>query len=151
MSDRIGVMSAGKLLQVGGPREIYNNPVDRFVADFIGETNFLEGEADSGAVRLADGTRVEIAAEKLGGRIGRVTIAVRPEQVRVTETGSGDFPARVTSTVYFGTDTHCHLALADGSEIVARLQSPPDGEAGLSAGTSVGVSFAPGAVQVLDH
>ena len=43
MSDRIAVMSAGKILQVGRPREIYDRPAERFVADFIGETNFLEG------------------------------------------------------------------------------------------------------------
>ncbi len=46
MSDRIGVMSAGRLLQVGSPREIYNHPVNRFVADFIGETNFLSGRGE---------------------------------------------------------------------------------------------------------
>ena len=49
--------------------------------------------------------------------------------------------------VYFGTDTHCHLALSDGTEVVARLQSPASGEAGLSEGQSVGIRFANGAVQ----
>ena len=44
MSDRIAVMSAGKILQVGTPRDIYDEPANRFVADFIGETNFLEAE-----------------------------------------------------------------------------------------------------------
>ena len=64
MSDRIAVMSKGKILQIGSPREIYDRPSERFVANFIGETNFLEGEAvsaqgDKATVRLACGATVE--------------------------------------------------------------------------------------------
>ncbi len=143
MSDRIGVMSAGKLLQVGGPREIYNRPVNRFVADFIGETNFLTGTADGGLVTLASGDRIAAPSAS-----GDVTLAVRPEQVRVVGPGEG-IAATVTETVYFGTDTHCHLALADGTQVVARLQSPPTGDVGLEKGATVGLKFAEGAVQVL--
>jgi spermidine/putrescine transport system ATP-binding protein len=145
MSDRIGVMSAGRLLQVGGPREIYNHPVNRFVADFIGETNFIAGQVSGGVVRIAGGAAV---AEH--GREGAVTVAVRPEQVRIGPEGDDGIAARVASCVYFGTDTHVHVHLADGAEIVARVQSPPSGDAGLAPGTAVSLRFAPGAVQVLD-
>jgi spermidine/putrescine transport system ATP-binding protein len=55
--------------------------------------------------------------------------------------------ARVAALVYFGTDTHCHLHLGDGTEVVARLQSPATGEAGLAQGDAVGIRFADGAVQ----
>lgn len=55
--------------------------------------------------------------------------------------------ATVGSLVYFGTDTHCHLQLADGTEVVARLQSPASGEAGLTQGQAVGLRFTDGAVQ----
>jgi spermidine/putrescine transport system ATP-binding protein len=148
MSDRIGVMSGGELLQVGSPRDIYNRPVSRFVADFIGETNFLKARREGGAFVLATGERVEalqgVSAE------GAVTLAVRPEQVRIEARGApGTLAATVTETVYFGTDTHCHLRLADGTEIVARLQSPPSGDVGLSPGAEAGLRFAEGAVQVL--
>jgi spermidine/putrescine transport system ATP-binding protein len=61
---------------------------------------------------------------------------VRPEQLRLGKTADGGLQARVVSLVYFGTDTHCHLHLADGTELVARLQSPASGEAGLSRGTA---------------
>ena len=54
MSDRVGVMSAGKLQQVGSPKEIYTRPVNRFVASFIGETNFLAGKREAGGVRRSD-------------------------------------------------------------------------------------------------
>src|SRR5690606_37877625 len=61
MADRIAVMSEGQVLQTGAPDDIYERPTSRFVADFIGETNFLEGELVSsdggiGSVRLPDGT-----------------------------------------------------------------------------------------------
>jgi spermidine/putrescine transport system ATP-binding protein len=145
MSDRIGVMSAGRLLQTGAPREIYNHPVNRFVADFIGETNFLTGQAAGGVVRLSGGQAVADHP-----RDGAVTVAIRPEQVRIGPPETDGIPATVASCVYFGTDTHVHLHLQDGSEVVARVQSPPSGDAGFAPGSAVTLRFAPGAVQVLD-
>lgn len=143
MSDRIAVMSAGRIQQVGTAKDIYIHPKNRFVASFIGETNFLTGEAQDGAVVLATGERVAVPGLVAGGR---QTVSVRPEQLRLGAPDEG-LKARVKALVYFGTDTHCHLALADGTEIVARLQSPATGEAGLSKGEEVGVTFAKGAVQ----
>jgi spermidine/putrescine transport system ATP-binding protein len=148
MSDRIGVMSAGKLQQVGTAKDIYTRPVNRFVASFIGETNFLTATAEAGGARLATGDLVEVAGVAPGAR---VTVAVRPEQVRlVAADEAGAIPATVTNLVYFGTDTHCHLALKDGTEVVARLQSPATGDAGLTRGQTVGLRFAPGAAQVVE-
>jgi spermidine/putrescine transport system ATP-binding protein len=147
MSDRIGVMSAGKLQQVGSPKEIYTRPVNRFVASFIGETNFLPATVVPSGVKLATGDVVEVATT----RPGTVTLTVRPEQVRLVAAGEpGAIAATVKFQVYFGTDTHCHLALADGTEVVARLQSPANGEAGIEPGQAVGIRFAPGAAQVLE-
>ncbi len=150
MSDRIGVMQGGRILQIGGPRAIYDHPANRFVADFIGETNFLAGEVEAIAdglatIRLACGALTVRAAGLDRGR--KITLAIRPEQVRI---GNGEgLPAVVTGNVYFGTDTHCHLELADGTGIVARLQNAADDTASLDEGTALRVSFAPGAVQVL--
>ncbi|QYK43501.1 MAG: ABC transporter ATP-binding protein [Paracoccaceae bacterium] len=147
MSDRVAVMQAGRIQQVGDPRMIYTRPVNRFVADFIGETNFLMGTTVPGGVRLDCGAVVE--AQGAAGP-GRVTVAVRPEQVRLAPEGEpGAIPATLRDLVYFGTDTHCHLVLSDGAEVVARVQSPASGDAGLSRGAAVGLRFAPGAVQVL--
>lgn len=148
MSDRIGVMSAGRIRQIGTPRDIYTRPVNRFVASFIGESNFLSGAVETGGVRLSCGDLVDAAGTE--GRSGKVTLAVRPEQVRLTRAGEpGALPATITDWVYFGTDTHCHLALSDGTEVVARLQSPATGDAGLEKGKAVALRFAPGAAQVL--
>jgi spermidine/putrescine transport system ATP-binding protein len=149
MSDRIGVMSAGKLQQVGSPKDIYTRPVNRFVASFIGETNFLRATREAGGARLATGDLVEVAT---GGRDGQaVTLTIRPEQVRLDAAGAaGTLAAKVTNLVYFGTDTHCHAALSDGTEIVARLQSPASGEVGLAVGDAVGLRLQAGAAQVLE-
>jgi len=148
MSDRIGVMSAGKLQQVGAPKDIYTRPVNRFVASFIGETNFLSATAEAGAARLGTGDLVELPG--LTGS-GSVTVTVRPEQVRLVDPAeAGAIAATVKTLVYFGTDTHCHLALKDGTEVVARLQSPATGEAGLAQGQSVGLRFAAGAAQIVE-
>ncbi len=147
MSDRIGVMSAGKLQQVGPPKEIYNHPVNRFVASFIGETNFLPASRDGDRYRLDCGIKIAAPASNAA----RVTLTIRPEQVRlVAETEADALPAKITNLVYFGTDTHCHAALLDGTEVVARLQSPASGDAGLAVGQSVGLRFVPEAIQVLE-
>ena len=146
MSDRIGVMSHGKLQQVGTPRDIYVTPVNRFVASFIGETNFLPGTTVSGGVKLGCGAVVDAKTAKTGA----VTVAIRPEQVRiVAASDAGAIPATVTNLVYFGTDTHYHLTLSDGAEVVARQQSGA-GEDALTPGTPVALRFAPGACQVLE-
>ena len=150
MSDRIAVMSAGKIQQVGTAKDIYIHPKNRFVASFIGETNFLTGTAREGAVVLAGGDSLAVDGLKAADNGRQVTVAVRPEQVRIGKPGAGGLPATVGTLVYFGTDTHCHLRLKDGTEIVVRLQSPATGDSGLAQGDTVAITFEPGAVQVVE-
>ena len=70
MSDRIGVMHDGKLLQVDSPEAIYERPSTRFVADFIGQTNFLEATvAGSGEVVLANGDRLRLSSDHPPGAV----------------------------------------------------------------------------------
>lgn len=146
MSDRIGVMSNGKLQQVGTAKDIYTKPKNRFVASFIGETNFLAAKAEGGKARLSSGDVVGLE----GSASGDVTLTVRPEQVRLADAAeAGTIAATITNLVYFGTDTHVHMALSDGTEVTARVQSPATGDAGLVSGAKVGVQFAPGAVQIV--
>jgi spermidine/putrescine transport system ATP-binding protein len=85
-----------------------------------------------------------------GTKAGAVTLTVRPEQVRIEAEGAGGIPAVVKSLVYFGTDTHCHLALSDGEAVVARVQNPTGGDVGLAVGQAVSLRFAAGAAQVLE-
>ncbi len=146
MSDRIGVMNAGHLQQVGSPRDIYTRPATRFVAGFIGETNILPASAVPGGVRLGNG----MALELLTACTGAVTVTIRPEQISVLPAGQGAMPATITNLVYFGTDTHCYLRLSDGAEVIARVPSSGR-DALLEKGQAVSVSFAPDAAQVLEN
>jgi len=107
MSDRIGVMHDGKLLQVGMSEEIYERPANRFVADFIGETNFIEGVvAEGGVVKLPDGTLVKAVTHDPPGT--RITLTLRPEKLHLHRTVDEADPAmnRLTGTVarrlYYG-------------------------------------------------
>jgi len=143
MSNRIGVMSAGALLQVGTPHDIYDRPVNRFVADFIGETNFLEGRVEDAKVRIGTG---DLLAVPLDGHSGTVTLAIRPEQVSVSA-ANGGISARIIDATYLGTDTHYTLALGDDSHLVARVQS--NSKTAFGVGDTVGVSIDAQAVQVL--
>jgi iron(III) transport system ATP-binding protein len=94
MSDRVLVMDHGRVLQVGNPEEIYRNPVNRFVAEFVGRVNLISGrveQADGETVVLAvDGTsyRLAVNATRPGGD-ERLTVAVRPEAISLAPAGDG--------------------------------------------------------------
>jgi len=149
MSDRVAVMSAGQILQTGTPRQIYTRPANRFVASFIGETNFLTARIAGGAAHLAGGV---IALPAGTADAPTATLAIRPEHLRLAPAGTpGALTATVAHSVYFGTDSHLHLRLADGAELVARQQTAADGATGPEPGAEVAVMIAEGAVQVLQE
>ncbi|PSJ58876.1 ABC transporter ATP-binding protein [Pseudaminobacter soli (ex Li et al. 2025)] len=155
MSDRIAVLSGGRVLQVGNPREIYDCPGDRFVADFIGEANFLSGEIivatkDRAQVRLASGADILARLPDTAPQQGKVTIIVRPEHAEVHADGRpSPLSGTLESIVYFGTDTHLHVRLAHGDRFVVRRQNSPLQDAALVAGATVGVAFDLAAAQIL--
>lgn len=140
MADRIAVMSDGKLLQVGTPKEIYEHPNTHFVADFIGETNFIPCQLQSrngtsGQVQLADGTVIEAQlSDALKVSSGDVSVAIRPERIAFVPDSAPEsalpqgeditlLPATLVSSQYIGTDTRFTLQIAGGCEIVARIQN----------------------------
>ena len=154
MSDRIAVMSGGTIRQIGGPRDIYDHPAERFVADFIGDTNFVPAEvvtARDGAaeVRLTSGQTIGARMPEGMAPQGKVTLAVRPEHAELGPEASGLLPGTLGEIVYFGTDTHFHVDLDDGTRFVVRQQNKPDEIGQLSTGQRVGATFAAGVAQVL--
>lgn len=114
MSDRIAVMSLGHVMQCAAPIEIYERPNCRFVADFIGESNFLTGQ-----VKSIEQERVNIYVEELNEEIAGITISpvsvgqkvfisIRPEKIRIAERralNQNCFPCKVVNTTYIGSDT----------------------------------------------
>jgi len=129
MASRIAVMSEGRFLQVGAPAEIYETPTSRFVADFIGNVNLMDGtlvEDEAAHVVVDCGDLKHWVGHGITGTLGMpVTVALRPEKIRVgaeppePEPGAppGEFN-RVRGTVkdmaYFGSFTVYHLQLASG-------------------------------------
>lgn len=114
MSDRIAVMNQGRVLQIGSPIEIYERPNCRFVADFIGETNFLEGIVVSRQGNLAIVNVTKLGVEitcMVSGHLNageKAVISVRPEKIRISKVPQGEknaFKAKVVETAYIGSDT----------------------------------------------
>jgi putrescine transport system ATP-binding protein len=122
MASRIGIMSEGRLLQVGTPSEIYESPANRFVAEFIGNVNLLEGTLDATAshharVRCADGA-VQVG-HSVSASVGTaVTVALRPEKLRLsrdaTDATANQLRGTLQDIAYFGSYTVYRLATASG-------------------------------------
>ena len=138
MSDRIAVMSKGKILQVGSPRDIYDRPDQRFVADFIGEANFLQGTVCGDNAGRRNGAACRPGAmTQPGFRAGFQPRAMRHR--RGPARACTDDRARPMqrnpdrnagkSAVYFGTDTHFIVRLPDGIAFVVRHQNSRTAEA----------------------
>ena len=129
MSDRIAVMREGHVLQVGRPRDIYDNPNCRFVADFIGEANLIDG--------------------RFLGRDPALTVTIRPERVGVARSVDG-IAARVKGTIatvtFLGLDTLYEIELGEGARLRARMR---DGEEALSPGDPVAVDWSSAAEREL--
>jgi spermidine/putrescine transport system ATP-binding protein len=160
MSDRIAVMSKGRLLQVGSSVEIYEEPNCRFVADFIGDTNFISGQVlsvNGGKAEFeADGLKM-IADAGPDVRPGlQATLAVRPERVRLSSGKPDDTPnafaGDVYESIYIGTDTHYRVRLAPTVSVRIRQQNTlPIGMPAMAgpAGVKTWVSWHPESARVL--
>ena len=154
MSDRIAVMNGGEILQVGSPVDIYDHPAQRFVADFIGDTNFLtaelvESNSTSSTVKLSDGKTFDCQPVD-SIELGQVNIAIRPEQARLSENlAESDLKGVVTHVMYSGTDSQFHIKLNTDEEFVAKLQNSGDDKRDWKNGQEVGINLQSGAVQIL--
>ncbi len=152
MSDRIAVMSAGHVQQVGTPREIYEAPVNRFVADFIGETNLLPvmvGAISGGRARVTLPGGHELLAEAPEGLApGAHHVSIRPERLSLAPLAGADLTARVERLIYLGTDLQLLARLADGTELNMRLQNSTRTELP-APGAEVGLHIEEGAARLL--
>jgi spermidine/putrescine transport system ATP-binding protein len=155
MSDRLAVMRAGKIVQMGPPQAIYDEPADTYVADFLGVSNLMEvtvverGPGPQCRVRLGEC----VLAADFGGQDAPdlAHAVIRPERVRIEEFGSegaNRVPAMVERLVYLGSATQVMLRLAVGAQVQALVQND-GGQADLRQGTPVHVHLAPDALRVL--
>ncbi|WP_027687350.1 ABC transporter ATP-binding protein [Rhizobium leguminosarum] len=115
LSDKVAILDKGRIVQIGKPDAVYEKPLTRFAAEFLGDSNFLSGTVENGAVRLADGSLVK-STSALPTTGSTVTLAVRPEKMSISS-GNADentMKARITTVIYAGPVLSYHLQTADG-------------------------------------
>jgi putative spermidine/putrescine transport system ATP-binding protein len=148
MSDRMAVMSDGKIRQLGAPLDIYRRPTDRFVASFVGDTNCLRGELVSVAAREAviawGGVHIKAPSEHLTGArpAAPVDLFVRPERLRIGAIGeAGTMTGQIVAQTYHGGHVDLQIAcracgnnllLARSTGDQAMIEFPPGREVGIS-------------------
>jgi len=158
MADRIAIMSAGGFVQVGPPREIYETPGNRFVADFIGTVNLFEGalvedEPDHCVIETPVG-RFYVGHGITGVKGQRLSVALRPEKIELSctapeQTAHNCLKGRVVESAYFGATSLYRVTLADGTRLqVSVPNSERHGEV-IKVGSDVYATCSPDALVVL--
>ena len=156
MSDRLAVMNHGHVAQVGTPEDVYNEPADAYVADFLGVSNLMDARVEKSGnghgpchLRLGDFT-LEAQAGQLDAT-GDVKVAIRPERIHVRpyETdGVNCLPGMIERLVFLGSTTHIYVRLATGSALQALVRNEGD-TVPFSQGTPVKVNLPADALRVL--
>ncbi len=123
VADVVAVMRSGRVLQMADPTELYRRPVSPWVASFVGDAQFLDGEADLGKITIPLGV-----FPHHGGERGPVQVLIRPEWVHPTPRHDG--VAEVVDREFYGHDQLVMLRLPDGSRLNARVSAYPDLEIG---------------------
>jgi spermidine/putrescine transport system ATP-binding protein len=156
MSDRLAVMNNGKIVQLGTPEEVYNEPADAYVADFLGVSNLMDAQVEPGAgergcckLKVGD-FPLEAQAGQLDAS-GAVKLAIRPERIHLhsyEDSGANRVPGMVERLVFLGSITHVYVRLATGSALQALVRN--DGSSlPYGQGTAVSVGLPADALRVL--
>ena len=144
ISDRIAVMNQGRIVQCGTPADIYDEPVDRFVSEFVGTMNLIPGEllsTEGTIARFRFGNGYGFSAISRGPikHPGRVLVGVRPENLALSEPGGGGMDGEILGIVPLGPLTQIHVRLLAGLSVIVsvagRLDRPK-----LAIGAPVSVS-----------
>ena len=152
MSDRVGVMNQGKILQTGSPKEIYDKPSSIFVAKFIGECNFIpiyptDSKGEFTTAYLPGGKAIDVPTKQLLNIKGNPQIMLRPERAKLNLNWEDSLiSASLKRVVYFGTDTIYHLRVDvdqnEELELLVRSQNvQTDDMVRFSEGQIVGFDF----------
>ncbi len=152
MSDRIAVIADGRLQQVGSAREIYEAPSNKFVADFIGETNLIDVTVTdisngNATCTLPSGATFTCPAAD-GAQKGAGHLSVRPERVAMTKPAKSLLQGKASRQIYLGTDMHVEVTLDDQEVVTVRVQNSETTHIP-SIGETVGLNFEAGAARLL--
>jgi spermidine/putrescine transport system ATP-binding protein len=132
LSDRITVLNEGTIQQIGPPTEIYERPMNRFVSNFIGVSNFIKGEVtvSDGRItkcRLSDDYEIRILTKEVFSAKAKVKLAIRPEKMRILSkidsTAENYLSGKVKNIVYLGTTTQYFICLKSDETVVIYQQN----------------------------
>jgi putrescine transport system ATP-binding protein len=160
LADRVGVMNAGRLVQVAPPRELYEMPTSRWVAEFVGDVNIIEAEvtAHAGATLTlwTDAACAIVAVAPPQPIEGAVCVAVRPEKIRLAPRAAGEtpstlnaLPGEVVGHSYLGDVSLYQIKLVTGALLRAALTNAARAGGGFAIGARVVATFAPDDCMVL--
>lgn len=146
LGDRIAVFSDGLPAQVGSAEELYERPINRFVADFVGESNFvttpLITEGSTQQVSVAGGPLITLTAPAQADADGQVSLAIRPERLALDGSAPELASGTLVEVIYMGTDLRVQVELSDGTRLAVRV-SPPFEQLQLVPGAAVRVGVHP--------
>jgi spermidine/putrescine ABC transporter ATP-binding subunit len=148
MSDRIALMNNGKIEQLGSPVDIYEKPASRFVADFIGESNFFEGvvvrkERDWVEVRTTKGLSIRSRPKEGVQKDQKINITLRPERIQIhpdPAIDSNQFVGKIKEVVYLGETIKYIVTLDTGDQVVVKCQNL-EGEIPWERGGSIPIGW----------
>jgi multiple sugar transport system ATP-binding protein len=154
LADRIVVLRAGRIEQVGTPLELYNHPANLFVAGFIGSPrmNFLSAEATAGQhgdLRVRSASGLDLLFRTAGAARsteGKVTVGIRPENLGIADAQRAALSGEVQIAEHLGGETFLYIALASGETVVVEIQ----GQAKVPAGERVGIELDLSAAHIFD-
>jgi putative spermidine/putrescine transport system ATP-binding protein len=141
LGDRIVVMQKGTIAQIGSPREIYFTPKNRFVAEFIGAANIIEAPIENGQLVLPGGR------QPIGGdaNVSAAVAMIRPETIRVVETGNAPLSGLVDSVSFIGDRQRMVVSGTSGKVLIVDAPNTVQ----VKAGERVGLLISPDAVRLL--
>ncbi len=143
MSDRVGVMSQGRLQQVSNPRDVYNNPVNGFVASFVGENNILAGDIGNRAEGMASfATAIGTFRARIADGVSAGKLYVRPEfmTLQATPGAENSVPVTLSEVAFEGNFISAHAVTENGTDMVVELRNDGSGTVPV-AGTKMHMAF----------
>ena len=127
MADRLVVMSEGRIRQIGSQQDLYERPSEKFVADFVGRSTFIDGRMD-GPGRFVSAGGLVVACEATG--TGSASLALRPERLALTATAApamdNSFPGAVEFISYLGSQVDLHIRLSPKERVIVQIQNRPE-------------------------
>lgn len=160
LGDRIVIMKDGVVQQIGTPQEVYEHPINIFVAGFIGVPimNFFDGELVKDGVRYyveVEGARIELSAEKeakmaaRGVQAQKVTVGVRPEHIELADVPGKIIPAKIDVSEMMGSQINLHINV-NGKEGIIIVDTMSNAGRSFQMGEEINFTFAPEVIHVFD-